>query len=312
MTKGSNATHVVVTCANRKRLPVPATLSASSLSRVPVRSRASEWIQRLVTASAPTAPALELYAGEHWSVVRSLPPAAAAAQRPISLWILSAGYGLIPSDAPIHPYAATFSSRHADSVATNSTRPVWWTALSNWTGPDPSAPRSLTQLAQRDPLATILVAVSPPYLQACREDLGEAATALAAPAQLSVICTGASSKSLGHHMLPGDARLQHALGGTRQALNVRVLAHLIREHRGPLNRETAAHTLDRLLSRQPALVRYDRKQCSDSEVSSYIRERLNSSGSLSRTRLLREFRDCGNACEQSRFATLFDAASSRP
>ena len=129
--------------------------------------------------------------------------------------------------------------------------------------------------------------------------------------QLSVICTGASRTTLSEHLLPGDARLQHVLGGTRQALNVRVLAHLLREHHGPLTHDAASDALDHLLSRQPALVRHDRRRCSDAEVADFIRTRLQTDPSLSHSRLLREFRDDGNACEQSRFAALFAADEGR-
>lgn len=309
MGSASAATHVVVTCANRKRFPIQAALLARSLARLPVGRRAGEWVQRLSHTDAPTTPALDLYAGEHWSVVRSIPALAAAARRPISLWILSAGYGLISSAAPIRPYAATFCAGHADSVASNGTRGLWWGALSAWSGPEPGAPRSLTQLAKRDPSASIVVAVSPPYLEACADDLAGAAAGLDEHAQLSVICTGASSKAPGDHLLPGDARLQHVLGGTRQALNVRVLAHLIKEHRGPLTHDNIAGALDTLLSQQPDLVRYDRARCSDAEVTSFIRTRLRVEPSLSRSRLLREFRNSGKACEQSRFAELFETVS---
>jgi hypothetical protein len=97
------------------------------------------------------------------------------------------------------------------------------------------------------------------------------------------------------------------LGGTRQALNVRVLAHLLHEHQGPLTRDVAADTLNRLLDQQPPIVRHDRQRWSDAEVANFIRGQLRKEPSLSHTRLLRQFRDDGNACEQSRFASLFAA-----
>jgi len=297
--------HIIVTCANRKRLPAPVSLLARSLPEAPVGERASEWLRRLDHSDGPLTVARDLYAGEHWSVVRSLLTVAGDGHVPVEVWVLSAGYGLVNASAKIRPYAATFSAGQADTVALKGSRGEWWRLLAEWAGPDEGAPRSLEQLANRDPDAIVVAALSPPYLDACSEDLSAAASALRRSVQLSVICTGASRSVLSDLRLPGDARLQHELGGTRQALNVRVLAYLLREHHGLLTRDAASATLERLLACQPAAVRYDRRQRSDAEVANFIRTRLRRDPSLSHSRLLRQFRDAGNACEQSRFASLF-------
>src|SRR5690606_19107620 len=122
---------------------------------------------RLESTAIPLDAALDLYAGEHWSIVRRLPPVTASGQSPVTLWILSAGYGLIPAKAKVRPYAATFSSGHPDCVGSNGERRRWWRTLTQWPGPKPGAPRSVEALARRDPNAAIVMAVSPPYLDAC-------------------------------------------------------------------------------------------------------------------------------------------------
>lgn len=45
---------------------------------------------------------------------------------------------------------------------------------------------------------------------------------------------------------------------------------------------------------------------SDEEVRDYIRARLAAGAPPKKTSLLREFRESGRACEQSRFTKLFD------
>jgi hypothetical protein len=87
-----------------------------------------------------------------------------------------------------------------------------------------------------------------------------------------------------------------------------VLGYLLREHRGPLTRDEMSDTLEHLLAHQPGLLRLDRRRRSDADLATFIRTRLRCNPSLSRSRLLREFRDEGNACEQSRFALIFNAA----
>lgn len=49
-----------------------------------------------------------------------------------------------------------------------------------------------------------------------------------------------------------------------------------------------------------------RPAVSDDEVRDYIRARLAAGAPRRKTTLLREFRESGRACEQSRFTRLFD------
>src|SRR5262245_35571216 len=107
--------HIVVTCANRKRHDVPTELRLRDIRERTAEMRFGAWQDRLESSHAERYPAIELYAGEHWSVVRELTGSSPLAQT-AQLWIMSAGYGLIPANALIRPYAATFSAASADSV----------------------------------------------------------------------------------------------------------------------------------------------------------------------------------------------------
>ncbi len=299
--------HLVVTCSNRKTRPVPQELRLQQLRRVAPARRSSAWIARLEQVCVDAVAANELYAGEHWHVARGLPRLAARTGRHASLWICSAGYGLVRADSLLRPYAATFSPRHPDSVGERREELVaWWRELANWPGPSVDNAHSLAELARSDPDAVLLVALSPAYLQACAEDLLEAATELRSPMQLTIVSVGGRShRDLTPHLVPGDARLQHALGGTRQALNVRVLAYLLTKHAGPFVHPEISHTLATLLAAQPPVPRYGRVGCSDAQVASFVQRRLTAEPDATHSRLLREFRDTGRACEQSRFATVF-------
>ena len=63
--------HVIVTCANRKSLPIPSHLQLGEVPGTSAIERARTWIARLAdTGSTPQVPASDLYAGEHWSVAR--------------------------------------------------------------------------------------------------------------------------------------------------------------------------------------------------------------------------------------------------
>ena len=108
--------HVIVTCANRKSLPIPSHLQLGEVSGSSAIERVRTWIARLAdTGSAPNVPAFDLYAGEHWSVARKFKSHERTGED-IRLWACSAGYGLIPAEAQIMPYHATLTPGQADSV----------------------------------------------------------------------------------------------------------------------------------------------------------------------------------------------------
>ena len=294
--------HVLVTCTNRKSMSVPPALHLDNVrGHTPVQ-RSREWIRCLVDLTdVPMVAADRLYVGEHWKVSRGLPSLATGHRT--KLWVCSAGYGLIPADARVRPYAATFSGQ-ADRVPGGSDGARdWWHALAAWEGPAPGQPRTIRLLAAADPSACFIVALSSPYLDACRDDIAAAATTLIDPQRFILISAGAThTGSLANLMVPADARLQAFLGGTRQALNARIADHLLSV--GIDDRTRACQHLAQLLAKQPPITRYERKQLSDQEVSEMISHSLAQVPGMSASRMLREFRDAGFACEQSRFGQL--------
>jgi hypothetical protein len=266
-------------------------------------ARAKAWVERLAAEQAtPAVRALDLYAGEHWRVAASLPSLAIGVET--HLWACSAGYGLISADAMVRPYAATLSPGHADSVSGGRTGvAVWWHNMAKWKGPEPGRPRKITDLVESDRDATFVLALSAPYFQACGTDIEAAAVAVADPDRFMIVSSGTRPVGpLGQLLLPADARLREHLGGTRQVLNVRIAADLLR--RQLMSRTIAVDYLVGLLEAQLELRRYDRKKLSDDEVMSWIRDAQDELPGASASRMLRVFRDRGYACEQHRFGEL--------
>jgi hypothetical protein len=294
--------HVIVTCTNRKTMSIPTALRLDNVPGCGTEARAQEWVARLAgTSSTPLIAAQDLYAGEHWMIARGLPGRARHAQ--VRLWICSAGYGLIPADSLIRPYAATFSGGSDRVPGAGVGARQWWHALACWEGPTQGEPRSICSLAASDPSACLLLALSAPYLDACRDDVAAAAGLVAESDTFMVISAGARpAGSIGAATVPADARIQTFLGGTRQALNARIAAHLLSA--GITSRAEARRCMTQLLAEQPPVTRYERKQLSDQEVTEMIVGRLAQVPGMSASRLLREFRDAGYACEQQRFGRL--------
>lgn len=255
--------------------------------------------------------ASDLYRGEHWTVVRSMRATDPTSGAWSGVWIASAGYGLVPWDAYLKSYSATFESGHRDSVGVASMGGLtnecsrWWTALSKWGGPVEAAPRTLVQLAQLEPLEPLLVVASATYVRALQSDLVAAQRALARPDLLLVLSAGTrSADGLGASLLPVDGRFQRVVGGSLLSLNVRVarwIAESAAEHRFQLA------AMRSMFSAVPPLVaRPRRTNLSDDEVVRYIADALRSDAKASRSALLRALRNQGLACGQQRFARLFE------
>jgi hypothetical protein len=200
------------------------------------------------------------------------------------------------------PYHATLTPGQADSVPGDVAS--WWSLLSEWQGPAPDHPRSVSALVAADPTALYIFLLSKSYLRACGADIAAACAYIDDLDRLFIVSAGTRPQGdLAAFMVPADARLQAHLSGTRRALNARIGAHLLST--GVRGREEATAHLARLLAAQPPITRYNRKKQSDREILDIIAERLAHAPTTSANRLLREIRDAGLACEQHRFSRLY-------
>jgi hypothetical protein len=301
----STTVHVIVTCTNRKTAVVPSEFRLGNLTDLAATSESVlDWTTRLSgPGGAAHLAAEDLYAGEHWAIARHLPES--AGPRDTRLWVCSAGYGLIRARARIRPYAAAFSG-YEDRVPGGAFGARWWwQALAQWEGPEPGQPRSIRELAATNPTASFMLALSAAYLDACRDDINAASAELHDPDRLLVISAGTRGPcgELARLIVPADARLQAVLGGTRQALNARITDRLLST--GLTSLAEASRYMTQLLAEQPPVTRYERKKLSDEEVTAMINSRLARESGMPASRMLREFRDIGYACEQQRFADLY-------
>jgi hypothetical protein len=305
--------HIIANCADTKRAVIPKLLRLGSLRTASVNHRAIQWWNRLAKYNGEPIPALKLYAGDHWAIVKSLPVLAGDFGYRSKLWVISAGYGLVPSEALLHPYSATFTSGHPDSVArssgevTGDALSLWWETLSKFPGPDPEQPHSLKDLLITARNARFLIVASPPYLRAIEKDLLSAFGTIAKPDRILVITSrdGLRTK-LNGNVIRSDARLQASLGGARVSLNARVAAMIIMNSGiWGFDPPTLAKKLNRLVANSPTLPNYDRQPMNDEEVKRFIWKSLNQDSTVSCTSLLRTLRNSQRACEQKRFKGLY-------
>ena len=211
-----------------------------------------------------------------------------------------------------HAHARTrrLGSHSGGGIAGRADAAAWWRAVADWEGPAPGVPHSFTALAARDPDATFLLVLSGTYLQACAADIIRASAAVTDADRFLIVSAGTrATGNIGWLVLPGDARLQAGLGGTRGVLNVRISAALLKQ--GALDRASATRYLSERLAASPGITQYDRKPMSDSEIMHWTAAALQGAPGASATGLLRRFRDEGFACEQGRFGRLHRACLGR-
>lgn len=293
--------NVVVTCTNRKTRAVPRELHLRASSGASLDERADRWLERLRDAIAAPVPARDLYCGEHWDIVKQLSHAA-------SVWVASAGYGLVPTEAPLKPYAATFAARQPDSITreawSEDAARRWWGRLAAWKGPAPR-PRTLTALARENLRTPLLVVAAPAYVRAMTEDLLGASRLL--DDRLTIVTSQAKlDPALRRHVVTSEARLVRVVGGSRIALNARVGLHILENQaKRPLSAPVLREHYVRLAARQEEVIMPERQPMSDNDVRAFIREQVRANPKARHSPLLRVLREQGQACEQGRFRKLF-------
>ena len=298
--------HIVVTCGKRKSATPLPRLQMRRFKHLQLADRAKAWVAELAASEARCVKAEELYIGEQWAALRS----ATSMRSGMRLWILSAGYGLVPAKALLAPYSATFSRPHPDSVLGSSKTaddPAdWWEALCTSYGLATEQKRlSDLKLGSAD---RMLIAASPVYLRAVRRDLATISATIP-PGAVTVFAAGAAQARWPFPVVRYDGRLRQALGGSLMSLNVRALLHVLRNSEDP-TAPNAQDVLAALTSGLPPLPRISRRPAEDAEISGFIRAAMNEDPTVGWSRLLRSFRDHQNrACEQKRFRALFRAAT---
>src|SRR5207302_6673648 len=79
--------NLVVTCSDRKTRPVPRARMLRSISAPSIDNRVQRWIETLEHGSEEGLPAVDLYAGDHWAVVRSLETVASGRGLDARIWV---------------------------------------------------------------------------------------------------------------------------------------------------------------------------------------------------------------------------------
>lgn len=304
---------VVTSCTNRKK-KTGTVLALENADRFEsLCDLACGW-QRQVRAvgEGELHAAVDLYAGRSITEAKRTADSLAA-----SLYIVSAGHGLLRSDERIPSYNVTVSptpdnALHRCLIRLGKSAADWWQALVQTFG----TRRSFAELVTDSPSALFLLAVPSAYLPLLAHDLANLSNDDVRRLRILTSSHGASKlpTRLQAAVMPYDERLEGLAGhaGTRSDFPQRALRHFVAVLGGqalPLEfaRQQVREAMDAL--RKPTLPERLRK--TDEEIIALLQQnwdRFNGSA----TALLRYLRDDALvACEQSRFRSLRQHVSSQ-
>jgi hypothetical protein len=289
---------VIAPCSSRKTLESPPQACAVSLAVSSQSTLETAWLARVKTFERVVA-AQDLYSGRGAALARR-----AAHKASASLYIVSAGLGLVAGSESIPAYGMTVARRGDDSIPMRVTGrfdpSAWWSAVCS--GPiSTTLERVLTQSQGH----VTLLALTKPYAAMVGASLA------ALPAELA---TGLRifgwrlqddlPASLHRSVMNYDARLEASLPGTRNDFAQRALAHFVDVvlPMGGADSETHRRQTEIALAGLVAPERVARPRASDDEILNWLGQAAQAGGGVGC--LLRRIRDQGTACEQARFARL--------
>jgi hypothetical protein len=298
---------LVAACSQRKHIRAEAALSLASVASAP-DDRVREWRRRLARIPAPRQSAQDTYAGDHWHAVLDAYKLASAYSSGTELWVISAGYGLIPSDKRIKAYSATFATGNPDSVWRGrrdgeriERLQKWWHGLAHQV--------ALEELLPTRGGGSMLIAAGAAYLTALDGDIDRLLAAAPTEETLSLISAGTRGNGA---LLPVSGQLRSAVGGTDSALNartLRLLAATADEHQ--FRHTEMERLLTRLARTSKPTIRRRGRSVTDTTIAAAIRSLRRGVPGISRTGALRELRASGIACEQDRFAAIWASVAGK-
>ena len=285
--------NLITSCTDRKSLNVACRMR--SLSGQSIDDRVTAWVE-LLRRETDRKRAIDLYQGEHWTVAKKIYMSGQA-----SLWVASAGYGLVNSEAQLAGYSATFTRPNPDDVTgqigTSQERRKWWNLLRQ------RGENAAPQMREIGSSGPIILAASAGYIDAMSDEIADA---ISSRVEVVIVTSSGLDDRLESRQVLVEGRFRNALGGSMQALNVRVAEHIINSLAGTqVTLESARAVVADLALKSPPLKKYSRQTMSDEEVRSFVTAELKSNIRVTKSALLRKLRDHGYACEQTRFSALF-------
>lgn len=301
---------VITTCTSRKMRAMVGRLDLTSVPRGRLHEVVSRWCRAAMRTTSDRFPAYEVYRGRAFQ--EALRATELVAGR---LYVVSAGFGLLPSYEKIPLYDLSIAGDGANNVRNKVEGRFlerdWWAGVNCHLQGDETP---IATMVTRSHKRLFVFALSSAYYRLIEGDL----LAIPRPKRGGLRLLGLGlekviDQELSQYLLPYDERFDgpdSPIRGTRSDFAQRAARHFISElvNRGINNLEEQKRHITRSQRRWRVPERPNRESLGDEEILAIIRKMAKKNSTGGYTRMLRSCRDMGYRCEQKRFAALYRRA----
>lgn len=318
------AFHLIVTCVAQKTVRKSVSILDSSIDSGSLEEVFAQWQSKLNSTDLQKKSAIDLYNSGLWGTYLDSWGVVNGRVKDANLWVLSAGHGLINANEKIVPYDVTFQDPRNDvpsilgkieyNTASDARKKVlqgWWKKLSERKGEySNSLTRLFSGFTSED---YALVVLGKDYLDAVFSDLKEGITASPYSGNIAVISNNVNdptARKLESNWLYANSRLVNLPRSNATFVNAKIAHNLLLkmfEQEGGIgwwSFDSFNRYLEDLCADLPVPQKHERVLSTDAEIKSYIEGVLRKQD-IPFSRLHRQFRDEGKACEYSRFKGLY-------
>ena len=313
---------IISTCTNNKNYKVPAGCNLDDLKRNTYKWAINSWFERIQNPVHSRYPAYKMYSGSHWKETLACVDVAEDKGFSPELWVISAGWGLIPANYKIVPYLATFAQEEnsihslqwSKEFCVRERSRIWWKEInSRRCAKLPGTFLELRRLFRNTENIFFLFILSKDYYLAVEPEIIEL---VAHGVNVSIVSCGLYSRVssvnplVRDHILPVGEKFKQEndyLNKDNTSLNARLAKWIISNYSDALH--LGYEALYKELKTKDLHLKKPKKTkpvtLSDEEIMDFIHKTYEPSKSTA-TALLTDLRHKENkSCEWRRFTRLF-------
>lgn len=255
--------NLILTCSSNKSIKADPSLSLKTFKKEEIELLSKKWILNLQNPNLPSLPALDMYSGNYWNVVKKLN----SHPNVEKIWVISAGYGVININDKIHSYNIGFKDKSLNSLKLNLKNPPpkplsdWWRIITSQTN---------TIKDIFNPNETHILFSSFDYMKAIRYDINN----IIGSKNLFIVSPDTKIKDLNPYILNTPSNLRYILGGNKMTSSIKVVEHLVENPKLLTNKFDIDIYFQKLLASSsiPQHNRKIRKKIGDKEMIKLIQE----------------------------------------